>query len=121
MDREKIKEQGEEDPEEVSGQDVENPDDTMQGDREPETKKIRIQGELGRGWEKVSPENCKEAKIITAGQRIEKNLGPKNFTELRSRQTKISDFLKTEESPKTPTHREREPNRQPDNEHHMSH
>ena len=110
--REKTQEQGEEDPEEVSGKDVENPDDTTQDGKEPKTKKVRIQGELGRGWEKVSPEKCKEAKTITAGQKVEKNLGPKNFTELRSRQTRISDFLKTEEPPKTPTNREREPNKQ---------
>ena len=39
--------------------------------REPLAKKAREQGSLGEGWEKASPDKCKEGKVIEVGQKKE--------------------------------------------------
>ena len=73
--------------------------------KEPLAKKTRIQGNLGKGWKKASPDKCKEAKVVQAGQSKEAQQGPKSFSDLGGSQRKISSFLvalsEAEGSPRT--------------------
>ena len=87
--------------------------DVREMEKEPLCKKIRFQGPLGEGWEKVTPEKPKDVKEAFEGPKRKSprgNSGPCRFLDLGVKQRKISDFLvalaEVEESSKAPKPRE---------------
>ena len=61
--------------------------------KEPLAKKMREQESLGEGWDRTSPDKCREGKVIEVGQKKEGQQGPRKFSDLGLKQRKISAFL----------------------------
>ena len=79
---------------------------------------MRVQGGLGVGWEKISPDEHKDIKEAVEGHKNKSPGGtscPCRFSDLGARQRKISDFLvalaEVEESSKAPKPKPREPDK----------
>ena len=60
-------------------------------DKEPPAKRMKEQGCLGEGWDRASPDRCKEGKVLNVGQVKEGRTSPKCFSEVNLVQRKILD------------------------------
>ena len=70
-------------------EDGENVGQVEKEEKEPPAKRMKEQGSLGEGWDRASPDKCREGKVINVGQVKEGLKGPRKFSELRLKQRKI--------------------------------